>query len=119
MTTYCKSEVPDIVWDALSPIKEVLNRPSTFIIALISPPSLSFLSSRDILNRDVHVPIQDDQAVKDYGVKLCTQMCEELLAAGCIPGFHFYTLNLEKSVMRIIKDLGIRFYDQYAPLGLG
>ena len=24
-----------------------------------------------------------------------------------IPGFHFYTLNLEKSIMQIIKELGI------------
>ncbi|KAL6066042.1 Methylenetetrahydrofolate reductase [Balamuthia mandrillaris] len=50
-------------------------------------------------------PIQsDDSAVKSYGVKLCIEMCKRLLEAG-IPGLHFYTLNLEKSVTRILRGL--------------
>ena len=48
----------------------------------------------------------DDEAVKAYGVKFCTDMCNTLLAVGT-PGFHFYTLNLEKSVMHVLKDLGV------------
>ena len=71
MTAYCKSHVPDAIWQAITPIKE------------------------------------DDEAVKAYGITLCTQMCRELLAAGCIQGFHFYTLNLEKSVLTVMKELGI------------
>lgn len=52
-------------------------------------------------------PIQDDDAaVKKYGVKLCAQMCRELMAAGT-PGLHFYTLNLEKSVTQILEDLDL------------
>merc|ERR1719443_134673 len=52
-------------------------------------------------------PIKDDdQKVKDYGVQLATKMCQELLDRGT-PGLHFYTLNLETSCMRIVKDLGL------------
>ena len=52
-------------------------------------------------------PIRDnDAAVKDYGVKLCLEMCETLLAAG-VPGFHFYTLNLEQSVLGVLGGLHV------------
>lgn len=52
-------------------------------------------------------PIRDDdEAVKAYGVKLCINMCKTLSEAG-IPGFHFYTLNLEKSVLAVLKGLDI------------
>lgn len=50
-------------------------------------------------------PIQnDDAAVKDYGVELLLQMCRRLLDAGA-PGLHFYTLNLEQAVTRILHEL--------------
>jgi len=70
MTSFCKSKVPDKIWEDIAPFRE------------------------------------DDDAIKAYGVKLCTEMCEELLEKGS-PGFHFYTLNLEKSVLSVIKELGI------------
>lgn len=47
----------------------------------------------------------DDDAVKNYGIDLATQMCEELAATGS-PGLHFYTLNLESAVGEILKNLG-------------
>ena len=49
----------------------------------------------------------DDEAVKAYGVAYCTEMCKVLFAAGT-PGFHFYTLNLEKSVLSVLEELGVR-----------
>merc|ERR1719326_2047999 len=53
-------------------------------------------------------PIKDDeQKVKDYGVELGIEMCKELLQNG-VPGLHFYTLNLESSVLRILDGLKIR-----------
>lgn len=48
----------------------------------------------------------DDEAVKAYGVQLGVKMCKKLLDAG-IPGLHFYTLNLEKSVVQILEGLGL------------
>lgn len=52
-------------------------------------------------------PIKDDDAaVKEYGIQLCIEMCQRLLAAK-IPGLHFYTLNLERAVSQILKGLGL------------
>merc|ERR1719453_2563693 len=48
----------------------------------------------------------DDEKVKDTGVDLAIRQCRELIAAGT-PGLHFYTLNLETSVMRIVQGLGL------------
>lgn len=47
----------------------------------------------------------DDAAVHEYGIELCADMCKELLERGA-PGMHFYTLNLETSVVEVLKRLG-------------
>ncbi|KAL4244857.1 methylenetetrahydrofolate reductase family protein [Abortiporus biennis] len=53
------------------------------------------------------VPIRhDDQKVKDYGVELAIKMIHRLTTEGKVPGVHFCTLNLEKSVQRVIEGLG-------------
>ncbi|RDX56378.1 MTHFR-domain-containing protein [Lentinus brumalis] len=53
------------------------------------------------------VPIRhDDQKVKEYGVKLAVDMIRQLQAGG-IQGVHFCTLNLEKSVIRVLETLGL------------
>jgi methylenetetrahydrofolate reductase (NADPH) len=50
-------------------------------------------------------PIKDnDEAVKDYGVQLGIEMSQQLMDAGA-PGLHYYTLNLERSVRRILEGL--------------
>ncbi len=46
----------------------------------------------------------DDALVKQYGIDLCIQMCRKLLANG-VKGLHFYTLNLERSVVKILEGL--------------
>ena len=48
----------------------------------------------------------DDQKVKDYGVKLAIDMIRRLTTEANIPGVHFSTLNLEKSVQRVVEGLG-------------
>ena len=55
---------------------------------------------------DLYPLRDDDEAVKAYGVRLCRDMCNTLTAAG-IRGFHFFTLNLEKSVMAVLKSIGV------------
>jgi methylenetetrahydrofolate reductase (NADPH) len=56
--------------------------------------------------KDALEPIKDDdEAVKNYGVELGIQMCNQLLGSG--RGIHFYTLNLERSVKRILEGLGL------------
>jgi methylenetetrahydrofolate reductase (NADPH) len=52
-------------------------------------------------------PIKDnDEAVKAYGVELAVQMSRRLLEAG-VPALHFYTLNLERSALQILSQLGL------------
>jgi len=56
---------------------------------------------------DALEPIKDDDAlVKQYGIDLGVRMCRKLLAAG-VKGLHFYTLNLERSVVKILEGLGL------------
>lgn len=47
----------------------------------------------------------DDQKVKDYGVKLAVEMIHRLTREAKVPGVHFCTLNLEKSVQRVVEGL--------------
>lgn len=49
---------------------------------------------------------EDDDAVKAYGVQLATDMSKALLSAG-VPGIHLYTLNLERSAVAILENLGL------------
>ncbi|KAG9091222.1 hypothetical protein FS749_016709 [Ceratobasidium sp. UAMH 11750] len=48
----------------------------------------------------------DDQLVKEYGVTLAVSMIQTILSGGDVKGVHFCTLNLEKSVRRILDELG-------------
>lgn len=47
----------------------------------------------------------DDSAVKDYGVELSVKMIKELWQEG-VRGYHLCTLNLEKSITRVLEGLG-------------
>ncbi|KAF8333404.1 methylenetetrahydrofolate reductase-domain-containing protein [Amanita rubescens] len=47
----------------------------------------------------------DDQMIKEYGISLAVKMITKLVEENDIPGVHFFTLNLEKSVQRILEAL--------------
>lgn len=49
----------------------------------------------------------DDNAVKEFGINVGVDMCTKILKSGLCPGIHFYTLNLENAVMRIIDKLNL------------
>merc|ERR1719463_296723 len=52
-------------------------------------------------------PIQnDDQAVREYGIKLGIEMSQRCIELGA-PGVHIYTLNLETSATAIVEGLGL------------
>ncbi|KAH9611345.1 hypothetical protein KSS87_023187 [Heliosperma pusillum] len=56
---------------------------------------------------DALEPIKDnEEAVKAYGVHLGTEMCKKILASG-IKQLHLYTLNMEKSALGILLNLGL------------
>ena len=48
----------------------------------------------------------DDAAVILYGAQLATKMVDQLIRSNLVPGVHFCTLNLEKSVRSILENLG-------------
>ena len=48
----------------------------------------------------------DDAAIRDYGVRKAVEMLQVLYAAG-IKGVHFYTLNREVAVGRILNELDL------------
>ena len=50
----------------------------------------------------------DDEAVKKIGCEIATEMCQTILSRDDldVDGFHFYTLNLERSTTRILTKLG-------------
>jgi len=53
-------------------------------------------------------PIKDDDAaVKEFGIRLGVDMCNRILKSGLVPGIHFYSLNLEKSVLSIVDQLDL------------
>jgi len=48
----------------------------------------------------------DDQQVKQFGIVLATEMIQSIVQkTGDIRGFHFCTLNLEKSVQTVLENL--------------
>lgn len=51
---------------------------------------------------------EDDEAVKEIGYDIAKSMCERILSSPDIDvdGIHFYTLNLERSVTRIMIAMG-------------
>ena len=51
------------------------------------------------------LPQHDDQKVTEYGVSLAVKMVRRLVDEGGLRGFHFCTLNLEKSVERVLENL--------------
>lgn len=56
----------------------------------------------------------DDEKVKDYGIELAIDMCKQLTERG-VKGLHFYTLNLERSVWRILEGLEIIRLERVTP----
>ena len=58
------------------------------------------------LSKDLEAIKNDDEKVRQYGVDHGVQMCRELMAGGC-KFLHFYTMNLEAAIIKVIQGLGI------------
>lgn len=48
----------------------------------------------------------DDEEVRSFGIQFGVEQCLDFIAHG-FRFLHFYTMNLERSVIEIIKGLGI------------
>lgn len=56
---------------------------------------------------DALEPIKaDDEEVRKYGIEYGVKQCRDFMEHG-FRFLHFYTMNLERSVIEIIKGLGI------------
>lgn len=63
--------------------------------------------------KDALESIKDnEEAVKEYGEKLCFEMCQQLLASGLVVGLHMYTLNLERCAVATLEKLGLLTADK-------
>ncbi|CAM8947732.1 unnamed protein product [Rhodiola kirilowii] len=52
-------------------------------------------------------PIKDnEEAVRAFGIHLATEMCKKILAHG-VKTLHLYTLNMDKSAVAILMNLGL------------
>lgn len=77
------------------------------ILNLNSMKRMVELSGREMPQEtlDRILPLQDDPvAVRTEGVRIATELCDELLAGGA-PGLHFYTLNRSKATREIFEAL--------------
>lgn len=48
----------------------------------------------------------DDEALREFGVDLVTELCDMLLENGA-PGLHFYTMNQTEPTAQIVRNLGL------------
>lgn len=86
----------------------------------IVPGILPFLSANQIrrftslcgavlpepINRKLDELGDDDEAVRRYGVDVCTEICRQAIAHG-VAGIHFYCLNRSRSCKEIFANLGL------------
>lgn len=49
----------------------------------------------------------DEDALRELGIKLGADMCRQLLDSGLVPGLHMYSLNLERSAVAILEEVGV------------
>ncbi|RHZ57906.1 hypothetical protein Glove_382g40 [Diversispora epigaea] len=66
--------------------------------------TLSNTSVPQYVLEDLEPIKHDDSAVKEYGIQLTVKMIKKMYADG-ISGFHFYTMNLERSTRLILEAL--------------
>jgi methylenetetrahydrofolate reductase (NADPH) len=77
------------------------------ILSLSSMRAMVRLSGREMPAETLAriLPLEDDPAaLRAEGVRIATELCEQLLEAGA-PGLHFYTLNRSKATREIFSAL--------------
>lgn len=63
------------------------------------PCTVSIILSAVQILKEIESLRANDEAVREYGIKLGTDMCRKLLEHGCY-ALHFYTMNLSEAVRR-------------------
>jgi methylenetetrahydrofolate reductase (NADPH) len=70
------------------------------------------------LNDALEAVKADDEKVRNFGIDFGVQQAQELMEGGC-RFLHFYTMNLEAAVIKVIKGLGIMNYSRNLPFQTG
>jgi methylenetetrahydrofolate reductase (NADPH) len=78
--------------------------------SLIKMTQFCGISVPESVHERLHCIQHDDEAVKKVGCEIATEMCQTILSnsqeiGSDVDGFHFYTLNLERSTTRILIEL--------------
>uniref|UniRef100_A0A914W6R0 methylenetetrahydrofolate reductase (NADPH) n=1 Tax=Plectus sambesii TaxID=2011161 RepID=A0A914W6R0_9BILA len=68
---------------------------------------LSKLTIPDWLLNALEPIKQNDEAVRNYGIHLATQLCRNLLNKKTAPSVHIYTMNRESACREILQNLGL------------
>jgi methylenetetrahydrofolate reductase (NADPH) len=50
---------------------------------------------------------KDEAGLREYGIRQGVQLCQALLDSRTVPGLHFYTLNKEETVFKIMNNIGL------------
>lgn len=66
----------------------------------------AFLQVPKQISDQLEAKKDNDEAIKALGIELGTAMCKKLLDSG-VPGLHMYTLNLDRSALAILENLGL------------
>ena len=69
--------------------------------------NLCRISVPDDLLKKLESVKSDDEKVKEAGIENCINICKKLMENG-VMGIHYYTMNLEKSVNEVIKQLDFK-----------
>jgi methylenetetrahydrofolate reductase (NADPH) len=80
--------------------------PVTNVAMIERSAQLSGAAFPDEIASRFHAVEDNPVAVREVGVEVASQMCEELLAGGA-PGLHFYTLNRSTATREIYQNLGL------------
>lgn len=68
---------------------------------------LSHASIPKTISRKLEASVGNDDAIKSLGVEIVSDIINTITSKTSIKGFHFYTLNLEKAVASILKNLTV------------
>lgn len=68
--------------------------------------NLCKISVPEEMKNEIELIKNDEEKVKEMGIKYGIKLTNELMNKN-VKGFHFYTMNLEVSVSKIVKELGI------------
>lgn len=49
----------------------------------------------------------DEKLLLEYGIEFATDLCQKLLDSKLVPGLHFYTMNRDVAVTKILKNLNL------------